>query len=331
MHTHQLGHSDLHITRLGLGAWAIGGEWTFGWGPQDDADSVAVIRYAIKRGINWIDTAPAYGLGHSEEIVARALRDIPRKERPYVFTKCSLVWDESRAVTHDLHSGSIRRECEASLRRLEVERIDLYQIHWPSWPASPAGHDGGSLDDGWRTLAELKHEGKVRYIGVSNCSADQLAAISAIAPITSLQPPYSILRRDIETRELPWCHEHHVGVIAYSPMMSGLLTGQMTRERLRQLPEGDWRRRAAWFQEPNLTLALDVVELLKEIAAHYQTTAAQVAIAWVLRHRAVTAAIVGARRPEQVDGFIGAASVHLTDTDLGEIDALTGERPRLVS
>jgi aryl-alcohol dehydrogenase-like predicted oxidoreductase len=331
MHTRQLGHSDLHITPIGLGAWAIGGEWTFGWGPQDDADSIAVIKYAVKRGINWIDTAPAYGLGHSEEVVARALRDVPRRERPYVFTKCSLVWDESRTVTHDLHAASIRRECEASLRRLEVERIDLYQIHWPRWPGSPAGHDSGSLEEAWRTLAELKREGKVRYIGVSNCNVDQLAALSAIAPVTSLQPPYSILRRDVETRELPWCHEHHVGVLAYSPMMSGLLTGRMSRERLSELPAGDWRRRALWFQEPNLTLALDVADLLKEIAARHQTTAAQVAIAWVLRHRAVTAAIVGARRPEQVEGFLGAAAVHLRDTDVAEIDTLTGERPGPVS
>lgn len=329
MHTRQLGHSDLHITPIGLGAWAIGGEWLFGWGPQDDEDSISVIRHALKQGINWIDTAPAYGLGHSEEIVARALRGVPKRERPYVFTKCTLVWDETRTVSHDLSPASLRRECEASLRRLETERIDLYQIHWPKWPSHPS--ETGTLEEAWQTLADLKRAGKVRYIGVSNCNADQLASIQKIAPVTSLQPPYAILRRDIETRELPWCLEHHVGVLAYSPMLSGLLSGRMTRERLQQLPAGDWRRRAAWFQEPNLTLALGLVELLKEIGAHHQASAGEVAIAWVLRHKAVTAAIVGARRPDQIDGFINAASVHLTETELAEIDALTGERPKPVA
>jgi aryl-alcohol dehydrogenase-like predicted oxidoreductase len=329
MHTRQLGNSDLHITPIGLGAWAIGGEWLFGWGPQDDAESVAMIRHALKKGINWIDTAPAYGLGHSEEIVARALADVPRSERPYVFTKCTLVWDQTRTVSHSLDPASLRRECDASLARLKAERIDLYQVHWPRWPTSPS--ETGTLEDAWATLADLKRAGKVRYIGVSNCSADHLASIQKIAPVTSLQPPYAILRRDIETRELPWCQEHQVGVLAYSPMMSGLLSGRMTRERFEQLPAGDWRRRAAWFQEPNLTLALDLVELLKEIGTHHGASAGEVAIAWVLRHKAVTAAIVGARRPDQIDGFINAASVRLKDTELAEIDALTGERPRPVS
>jgi aryl-alcohol dehydrogenase-like predicted oxidoreductase len=329
MHTRQLGNSDLHVTPIGLGAWAIGGEWLFGWGPQDDAESIAVIHHAVKRGINWIDTAPAYGLGHSEEIVARALKDLPRDERPYVFTKCTLVWDDTRTVSHSLNPVSLRRECDASLQRLRTERIDLYQIHWPRWPTSPS--ETGTLEDAWATLADLKRAGKVRYIGVSNCNADQLASINGIAPVTSLQPPYSILRRDIETRELPWCEEHHVGVLAYSPMMSGLLSGRMTRERLAQLPAGDWRRRAAWFQEPNVTVALDLVELLKEIGTHHDASAGEVAIAWVLRHRSVTAAIVGARRPDQIDGFINAASLRLKDTELAEIDALIGERPRPVS
>jgi aryl-alcohol dehydrogenase-like predicted oxidoreductase len=329
MHTHQLGHSDLHITPIGLGAWAIGGEWLFGWGPQDDADSIAVIRHAVKRGLNWIDTAPAYGLGHSEEIVGRALKEIPRAERPYVFTKCTLVWDESRTVSHSLAPASLRRECEASLRRLQMDRIDLYQIHWPRWPSRPS--ETGSLQDAWATLADLKREGKVRYIGVSNCNADQLESISRIAPVTSLQPPYSILRREVEARELRWCEDHHVGVIAYSPMMSGLLSGRMSRERVEQLPGSDWRRRALWFQEPNLTRALGVVELLKEIGAHHKATPAEVAIAWVLKHPAVSGAIVGARRPDQIDGFIGAATLELTETELVEIDTAAGEKRRFVS
>jgi len=328
METRQLGQSDLQITPLGLGAWAIGGEWLFGWGPQDDADSIKVIRHAIKKGLNWIDTAPAYGLGHSEEIVGRALADIPAAERPYVFAKCTLVWDDTGTVSHSLAPESLRRECDASLSRLGVERIDLYQIHWPRWPTKPS--ETGTLEDAWRTLAALKSEGKVRHIGVSNCNADQLASIHAIAPVTSLQPPYAILRRDIEVRELPWCRDHGVGVLVYSPMLSGLLSGRMTRERVQQLPEGDWRRRALWFQEPNLTLALDLVERLKEIGARHGVSPAEVAIAWTLRHSAVTGAIVGARRPEQVDGFINAGSVHLTDFDLTEIDSLTGARPTAV-
>jgi aryl-alcohol dehydrogenase-like predicted oxidoreductase len=329
MHTRQLGNSDLHITPIGLGAWAIGGEWLFGWGPQDDSDSVAVIRHAIKRGINWIDTAPVYGLGHSEEVVARALKDVPHRERPYVFTKCSLVWDESRTVSHSLNPASLRRECDASLSRLQVERIDLYQIHWPRWPTNPS--ETGSLEDAWSALVDLKAAGKVRYIGVSNFNADQLAAVHRIAPVTSLQPPYSILRRDIETRELPWCEAHGVGVLAYSPMMSGLLSGSMTRDRIASLPEGDWRRRALWFQEPNLTRALGLVELMKEIASNHRCTPAEVAIAWVLRHPIVTGAIVGARRPEQIDGFIGAAHQRLTDTEMSEIDVQLGEKPRSVA
>jgi aryl-alcohol dehydrogenase-like predicted oxidoreductase len=329
MHTRQLGNSDLHITPIGLGTWAIGGEWLFGWGPQDDADSVAVIRHALKRGINWIDTAPAYGLGHSEEIVARALKDIPRAERPYVFTKCTLVWNDTGTVSHSLNPVSLRRECDASLSRLQVERIDLYQIHWPKWPSNPS--ETGTLEDAWATLADLKRAGKVRYIGVSNCNADQMASIHRIAPVTSLQPPYSILRRDIETRELPWCEEHRVGVLAYSPMMSGLLTGHMTRERIAALHSGDWRRRALWFQEPNLTRAIDLVDLLKEIASNHRCSPAEVAIAWVLRHPIVTGTIVGARRPDQVDGFIGAAHLRLTDTEMSEIDVQMGEKPRSVA
>lgn len=326
MHRKRLGNSDLDITPIGLGAWAIGGGgWMFGWGPQDDADSIATIKRAVARGINWVDTAAVYGLGHSEEVVARALHDIPKRERPYVFTKCSLVWDDSRAVSHSLRPASIRRECEASLRRLNVTRIDLYQIHWPLWPASPAGHDPGRLEEAWETLAQLRREGKVWNIGVSNFDADQLARVHAIAPVTSLQPPYSLLRRDIETRVLPWCRHHGVGVIVYSPMQSGLLSGRMTRARIEALPEDDWRRKAPWFKEPNLSRALEVVELLRDIGEQHGRSPGEVAIAWTLRHAAVTGAIVGARKPEQVDGFIGAADLALTETELREIDGLLGE------
>jgi aryl-alcohol dehydrogenase-like predicted oxidoreductase len=320
MKTRQLGRSDLEITPIGLGAWAIGGEWLFGWGPQDDADSIQVIEHAIASGVNWIDTAPAYGLGHSEEMVGRALRAISATDRPLVFTKCSLVWDEHGTIVHNLRPDSLRRECDASLRRLGVDRIDLYQIHWPKWPSSPPGWDSGSLEEAWHTLVQLQQEGKLRHLGVSNCDVDQLERISAIAAPVSLQPPYSLLRRDVEARILPWCRAHDVGVIVYSPMQSGLLTGRMTRDRIQALPSGDWRRKATWFNEPQLSIALRVVDRVTEIARRHGCSAAEVAIAWTLRHPAVTGAIVGARRPDQVDGFIGAADVQLTTDDLEEID-----------
>jgi aryl-alcohol dehydrogenase-like predicted oxidoreductase len=324
MQTRQLGQSTLDITRIGLGAWAMGGPWRFGWGPQDDADSIAAIRRAIERGINWIDTAPAYGLGRSEAVVGEALRGMPARERPYIFTKCSLVWDDQGTLIHSLRPESIRRECEGSMARLGVERIDLYQIHWPRWPASPADHDPGRLEDAWQTMAELRREGKVRYLGASNFDGKQLARVHAIAPVTSLQPPYSLLRRDVEYRELPWCREHGAGAIVYSPMQSGLLSGTMTRERIASLPEGDWRRNAIWFKEPHLTRALAAVEALRDIADRHRCTVAEVAIAWTLRHPAVTGAIVGARRPDQIDGFIGAARVELADSDLADIDRALG-------
>ena len=320
METKQLGRSDLAITPIGLGAWAIGGEWLFGWGPQDDADSMAVIKHAVERGINWIDTAPAYGLGHSEDVVGRALADIPQRERPYVFTKCSLVWNDQQEVSHNLRPDSIRRECEASLRRLRTDRIDLYQIHWPLWPTSPPGTNPGPYEDAWATMAALQKEGKLRHIGVSNFNAEQLARVETIAPVISLQPPYSALRRDIEAGTLPWCRDYHVGVIVYSPMQSGLLSGRMTRERIAALPSGDWRRRATWFQEPKLSVALRVVEELKGIAARRGCSVAEAAIAWVLLNPAVTGAIVGARRPEQIDDFIGTEGVKLSDEDRKAID-----------
>ena len=238
----RLGNSTLDLTPIGLGSWAIGGAWRFGWGPQDDSDSIATIRRAVARGINWIDTAPVYGLGRSEEVVGRALSDIPRGDRPYVFTKCSLVWDDAGSVSHSLAGQSIRREVEASLRRLQVERIDLYQIHWPVWPASPPGHEPGSIEEAWHTLAELRREGKVAWIGVSNFDVAQLRRLQSIEAPTSLQPPYSLLRRGIEQEILPFCLQHNIGVIPYSPMQSGLLSGKMTRERIATLPEGSTTR-----------------------------------------------------------------------------------------
>jgi aryl-alcohol dehydrogenase-like predicted oxidoreductase len=328
MPTRQLGQSSLEITAIGLGAWAIGGAWRFGWGPQDDADSIAAIRRAVERGMNWIDTAPAYGLGRSESVVGEALRGIPANDRPYVFTKCSLVWDADHTVTHSLRPESIRRECAASLVRLGVERIDLYQIHWPKWPAAPAGDDPGSIEDAWHTMSELRREGKIRYLGASNFDVDQLARVHAIAPVTSVQPPYSIVRRDVEHGLLPWCREHGVGVIVYSPMQSGLLSGKMTRERIAALPQDDWRGNAAWFQEPNLTIALGVVEVLRDIAARHGRTVAEVAIAWTLHNPAVTGAIVGARRADQVDEFTGAADVMLDASDLARIDAALADPRR---
>jgi aryl-alcohol dehydrogenase-like predicted oxidoreductase len=316
----QLGQSDLEITPIGLGAWAIGGEWMFGWGPQDDRDSIATIRRAIDLGINWIDTAAAYGLGHSEAVVGRALRDVSRRERPYVFTKGTLVWDEQQTVTHNLQPESLRREAEQSLRRLDTDRIDLYQLHWPVWPSSPPGHDPGSLEQAWETLAALQREGKVRHIGICNADAEQLARIHRIAPVTSLQPPYSIVRRDIESETLPFCQRHGIGVIVYSPMQSGLLTGKMTRERLAALPESDWRRNGKYFQEPLFSEALRVVDRLETIAARERRTPGEIAIAWTLRNRAVTGAIVGARHPDQISELARAGDVELTSRQMAEIE-----------
>lgn len=321
MRTRRLGRSDLEITRIGFGAWAIGGgDWIFGWGPQDDADSIAAIRRAVDLGINWIDTAAVYGLGHSEEVVARALADIPAAQRPYVFTKCSLVWNDQREVSHSLRADSIRREVDGSLRRLGVERIDLYQIHWPRWHNSPPGHDPGPIEEAWATMDELVDAGKLRHIGVSNFGVADLERAEAIAPVISVQPPYSLLRREIEADVLPWCEAHEAGVIVYAPMQSGLLTGAMTRERLAALPENDWRKRARFFQEPILTKALGIVERLKSVGVRHGRSPGEIAIAWTLRHRAVTAAIVGARNARQLDGTIGAADVELTDEDVRTIE-----------
>ena len=321
MERRTLGNSDLTIAPIGLGAWAIGGgDWIFGWGPQNDAESLATIRRAIDCGINWIDTAAVYGLGHSETIVARALRDIPRRERPYIFTKCSLVWDDLGNVSHSLKPPSIRREAEASLRRLDVDCIDLYQIDWPVWPNSPSGHDPGSLEGAWETMAALQREGRARFIGVSNCDADQLARLQPIAPITTLQAPYSLMRREIEDGTLPFCARHNIAVIGYSPMQSGLLVGKMTADRINGLPHNDWRHRSPDFQEPTLTRALRLVEQLRAVGARHARTPGEVAIAWTLHNPAVSGAIVGARRPHQVDEIVGAAGLGLTAEDLAEIE-----------
>src|SRR6516164_6179366 len=312
MKTRQLGNSDLFITPIGFGAWAIGGSgWEFAWGSQDDRDPIAAIHEALDAGINWIDTAAVYGLGHSEEIVARALQGM--NNRPYVFTKCSMVWDDHRGIGHSLKADSIRRECEASLRRLRVEAIDLYQIHWPDPDAD--------IEEGWTTLAALSKEGKVRHIGVSNFNVAQMQRAQAIAPITSLQPRYSLLHREIEGEILPFCARENIGVIAYSPMASGLMTGAMTRERIAALPADDWRKRHPDFQEPRLSRNLKLVSLLRTIGKRHGHTPAEVAIAWVLRHPAVTAAIVGARRPSQVRGVVGAAPFRLSPREVAEVEA----------
>jgi aryl-alcohol dehydrogenase-like predicted oxidoreductase len=321
MKTRKLGNSDLTITPMGFGAWAIGGGgWAFGWGPQDDADSIATIHEALDCGINWIDTAAVYGLGHSEEVVAKALAGLPAGRRPYVFTKCARVWDEHRQIGKSLKAESIRRECEASLRRLKVETIDLYQIHWPEPP--------DDIEEGWETLQELKAAGKVRWCGVSNFSAAQMEQISRHGPITSLQPPYSMLRREIETDALPYCQAHDIGVIVYSPMQSGLLTGAWTKERLAALPADDWRReKNKQFQEPLFSRNLRLVEVLRGIGTRHGKSPGEVAIAWTLRHPAVTAAIVGARKPGQLRQLSAAAGWRLTDEEAGQIERFLNENP----
>jgi aryl-alcohol dehydrogenase-like predicted oxidoreductase len=321
MQTRQLGTTDLQITPIGFGAWALGGgDWAFSWGPQDDGDSIAAINRALDLGINWIDTAAVYGLGHSEEIVGAALKG--RRTRPYVFTKCSLVWDDPRVITHSLKRATIRREVEASLRRLQADVIDLYQIHWPAQPADGPSPD---VEEGWGTLVELRREGKVRHIGVSNFNVGHLERAGALAPVGSLQPPYSMLRRGVEEEILPYCQRHDIGVIVYSPMVSGLLSGRMTRERIASLPADDWRKtKNREFQEPNLTRNLRLVDRLRAIGNRHGRSPGEVAIAWTLRHPAVTGAIVGARSAAQVEGIIGAAEFRLGADELKDIDrALT--------
>lgn len=314
MEKRKLGNSDLMITPVGYGAWAIGGGgWEFGWGPQNDDDSIAAIHRALELGVNWIDTAAAYGLGHSEEIVARALAEWTGP-RPYVFTKCGLRWDDLGRVYRSLKASSVRQECEDSLWRLRVDVIDLYQIHWPP------EENGQELAEGWAAMAELQRAGKVRWIGVSNFDVPQMTRAHAIARITSLQPPYSLIRREIETDILAYCQMLGIGVIAYAPMFSGLLTGAMTRERIAALPEDDWRKIHPEFNEPRLSGNLALVERLRAVAKRLGRTPGEVAIAWTLRHPAVTGAIVGARSAKQAEGVMRAAELRLTEGDISEIE-----------
>ena len=324
----RLENSELEISPVGLGTWAIGGDGVFGWGPQDDADSIAAIRRAVDSGINWLDTAPIYGMGHSEKVVAQALEEIGSAQQPLVFTKCSLLWDEEKNVIHSLKADTIRREIEDSLRRLRIDVIDLYQIHWPVFPPGTPDPD---LEEGWTTLAELKEQGKVRAIGVSNFDTTQMERVRPIAPISSLQPPYSMLMRQIEDEILPYCLEHNIGTIVYSPMHNGMLSGSMTRERVDALPESDWRMQVnPAFREPHLSRSLEVAELLKDIGNRHGRTAGEVAIAWTLRHPAVTGAIVGARNAGQVDGFAGALDFRLSESEINEIDAILPESIGLI-
>jgi len=316
MRTRKLGWTGEELTVIGLGAWAIGGGgWAYGWGPQDDRDSIATIQKAIDLGINWIDTAPVYGLGHSEEIVGKAIRD--RRDRIFLATKCGLVWDKRRNISGRLKAWSVRQELEASLRRLQVDVIDLYQIHWPN--------PDEDIEEAWAEMAKAVEEGKVRYIGVSNFDVRQMERVRTIHPIASLQPPYSLLRREIESDILPYCAQHNIGVIAYSPLASGLLTGKFTRERLKSLAPDDWRRHSPSFQEPEFSANLSLVEGLRGLAARYNRPVSHVAIAWVLRRPEVTSAIVGARRPEQI-AETAAADWTLPDEILSEVDRLLRER-----
>jgi aryl-alcohol dehydrogenase-like predicted oxidoreductase len=311
MEKRRLGNSDMDITPLGVGAWAIGGGgWEFGWGPQNDSDSLAAIHEALDRGINWIDTAAVYGLGRSESLVARVLK--ARSKCPFVFTKCSMVWNEHGEIGHSLKAASIRREVEDSLRRLNIDVIDLYQVHWPN--------PDGDIEEGWTEMARLKEEGKVRYIGVSNFNVRQMKRAQKIAPITSLQPPYSLLAREAEEEILPYALRSNIGVIVYSPMYSGLLSGAMTRARIAQFAPDDWRQRNPNFQEPLLSRNLRLVQLLREIGDRYGRTPGEVAISWTLHNFAVTAAIVGLRTPQQVEGIIGAGEFRLDVLEAAQID-----------
>jgi aryl-alcohol dehydrogenase-like predicted oxidoreductase len=312
MKTKLLGNSDMAITPVGFGAWAAGGSWEFGWGAQDDAQSVAAIHRALELGVNWIDTAAVYGLGHSEEVVARALREW-RGQRPYVFTKCGMVWNDKGGIGYSLREKSVRAECEASLRRLKTDVIDLYQIHW-------SADDLAETVEGCTTLAALQKEGKVRWIGVSNFSVEELQKVQGVARITSLQPPYSLLKREVESAQLPWCLREKVGVIVYAPMASGRLTGTLTRERMAALPKEDWRTKNPEFQEPNLSKNLALVEKLRAIGSKHGRSPGEVAISWTLRNPAVTGAIVGARNPKQVEGTIGAMDFRLSPQEIAEIE-----------
>jgi aryl-alcohol dehydrogenase-like predicted oxidoreductase len=306
-----LGNSDLQLTSIGFGAWAIGGgDWQYAWGPQDDSESIAAIHRALDLGINWIDTAAVYGLGHSEEVVARAIKTSSHK--PYIFTKCSLRWREDKTIYNSIKAASVAEELEGSLRRLGVDTIDLYQVHWPN--------PEGEIEEGWEALARLREQGKIRWIGVSNFSADQIKRAQKIAPITSLQPPYSMLRRAIEKEILPYTLANGIGVINYSPMLSGMLTGKMTAERVAAMPVDDWRKKAPEFNEPRLSVNLRLVESLREIGNAHGVTPGVVAVAWTLHHPAITAAIVGGRSGKQVEELAPALEFRLTEEEFAKIN-----------
>jgi aryl-alcohol dehydrogenase-like predicted oxidoreductase len=315
METRRLGNSDMDISRVGLGAWAIGGSWRWGWGTQNDSESVAAIRRAAELGVNWIDTAAVYGLGHSESVIGAALKEMPKK--PYIFTKCGLRWKETdnsaREAYSILKAKSVREEAENSLKRLGVDYIDLYQIHWPNPKAE--------IEEAWTEMAKLREEGKVRFIGVSNHTVAQMERLKAIAPVTSLQPPYNLINRASESALLPFCKEHNIGVIVYSPMSSGLLSGKMTAERIKSLPDDDWRKQDFNYTEPQLSRNLKKVEVIKAIAAKRGVPTAQIAIAWTLKHPAVTAAIVGMRNPTQADETAGAANLVLSDDEITQLES----------
>jgi aryl-alcohol dehydrogenase-like predicted oxidoreductase len=315
----QLGTTDMNITRVGFGAWAIGGSgWSFAWGPQDDNESIAAMDHAVEVGVNWIDTAAVYGLGHSEEVVGRFLRGKSADQRPFIFTKCGLVWDPKNPMADAkriLSPESIRRECEDSLRRLKIDRIDLYQFHWPD------DASGTPVEASWRVMEDLQKQGKVRAIGVSNFGLSGLKKIEPLHHVESLQPPFSLIRRDAAATEIPWCNANRTGVIVYSPMQSGILTESFTIEKLKKMDDNDWRRRSANFQTPRVERNLALRNSLKPIAERHRTTVAAVAVAWTLAWPGVTGAIVGARSPSQIDGWLAAASLTLTSADLDEIAA----------
>jgi aryl-alcohol dehydrogenase-like predicted oxidoreductase len=322
MRTRTLGYTGEELTTIGLGTWAIGGgNWQFGWGPQDDQNSISSIHEALDLGINWIDTARVYGLGHSEEVVGRVLVD--RREDVFVATKCGRHWRNDGTVFGKLEADSVRKECESSLRRLKVDTIDLYQIHWPDPDAD--------IEEGWTELAKLAEEGKIRYAGVSNFSRSQLERVRPIHPVASLQPPYNMLERAVERDVLTYCSEHQIGVIAYSPMMSGLLTGKFTEAHLESLDEGDWRRRNKHFKESAFSVNLEFVDRLEPIAARNDLSLPQLSVAWVLRRPEVTSAIVGARRPGQIEETAAAGDVVLTKDDVREIEDLLEWREEAVS
>ena len=314
--THALGRTDMAITRVGFGTWAIGGaDWAVGWGAQDDRESIAAIRHSVERGINWIDTAAVYGLGHSEEMVREALSVFPKERRPYVFTKCGLLWNDKdrKAPPHTVGApSSIRQEVEASLRRLGIERIDLYQMHWPA-------KDGTPLEAYWQTLLDLKKEGKVRAVGLSNHSAAQLEAAEQLGHVDTLQPPFSAIHREVAADELPWCAAHQTAVIVYSPMQAGLLTGTFSVERAKALPKDDWRSRNAEYSGDMLLRNLQLADAMKPIAERHHTSVATIAVAWTLAWPGVAGAIVGARSPAQVDGWLDAAMIELTPDDMRAI------------